>query len=300
MQPVSSRAMPKRKFIPTPSEETIHAYREKQHSKRTNYSTVSAENALREYYGSLPQSSSSPDYRELSASNMNKLLEKFYLSCRTVSGEEYKASSLRAMSHSLCRAIKSSHKFDILKDSDFSSSNSVLANKLRDLKQAGLGSVDHYPDLSATDLRKVVDKLSPNQPDELQLLVWFYLQLHFCKRGMENIPEMEKDHYCVTYVDGKRCLVQAKDEMTKNHRENDQTRVSGAVVPEQGHPKCPVILYEKYLSKLDPESKFLWQSPLKNQEITENGIWYKRKSGKNAISKFMKKISTKCELSKVI
>jgi hypothetical protein len=270
--------MPKRKFV-APADETLAKYREIQHAPATNYSTVSAENALREFYNQLPCCSTASFYNDLEAQEMNLILEKFYITCKTINERDYKASSLRAMRHSLNRAVRSSHKFDIIHDHQFITSNVVFNNRLKDLKKSGFGSTDHHPDIISGDLRKIVQGLSPDRPDELQLLVWFYLQLHFCKRGMENSISMEKSHFGVVSKDGKRCVVQLKDEMTKNHRENDSSRSNGAVIPEQNHAKCPVALFEKYVLKLDPKSKFMWQLPLKTNKL--NGpSWYKGKCGK--------------------
>jgi hypothetical protein len=56
-------------------------------------------------------------------------------------------------------------------------------------------------------------------------------------------------------------------------------------------------MFEKYISKLDPQCPFLWQLPL--SRYTREGVWYKRKAGRNTISNFMKVISTRCGLSTV-
>jgi len=76
------------------------------------------------------------------------------------------------MRQALCRAIRVSHKFNITTDSAFQSSTVVFNNRLKDLKKAGFGAVDHHPDITKVDLQKVVDKLSPDVPEELQYLVW--------------------------------------------------------------------------------------------------------------------------------
>lgn len=290
---------PKRKFA-TVSASQLETYRHVHNAKRTEYCTKSAENGLREYYQSLPKSSSSKSYDELTASELNNLLESYYVACRTGKDEQYKTSSLRTLRQNLRRAIRSTHNLDILNNNEFASSNIVFNNRLVDNKKCGLGVVNHHPDISPSDLKQIVEKLSPEDPAQLQLLVWFYIQLHFCRRGQENLDTTEKDHFNVVTINGKRCLVQAKDELTKNHRESDATRANGAIIPEQGHSKCPVALYEKYVSKLSSDSKYLWQLPRQKMiEPAKEGVWYERKAGKNTISQYMKRISSLCGLSKV-
>jgi hypothetical protein len=106
-----------------------------------------------------------------------------------------------------------------------------------------------------------------------------------------------KDHYVVKMIAGKKCFVQAQNELTKNHRENDMERADGAIIVEQSHSKCPILIFEKYLSKLQHDCPYLWQLPLSN--YTCDGKWYGRKSGDNSIKQFMKKICKICNLSKL-
>lgn len=288
----------KRKFQEV-TEEHLSQFRRECFAPKTMQATKSAETALLEFFNSQPRSTSTTDYVNINESAMNFLLEKFYVSCRPSKGEDYKATTLQNLRQSLCRALRLSHNFDIVNDPQFKTSNVVFVNRLKELKKTGFGAVDHFPDIAKDDLHKIVSTLSPDNPEELQLLVWFVLQLHFCKRGLENAPLTTKDHYGIVIIEGKRCIVQKRDELTKNHREKDSTRAHGAVLAEQGHTKCPIDLYNKYLSKLDPNSPFLWQLPRnKGNIVNDSNPWYYRKAGKNTIANYMKKISAKCNLSR--
>lgn len=289
--------MPKRKFL-SPNQDIIANYRCTRHARNTLYATKTALNALQDFYDSLPRSSSSPSYDELDEITMNSILEQFYVSCRTINGQENKISSFRAMRQNLRRSIKISHNFDIIHDAAFISCNVVFGNRLKDLKETGQGCIDHHPDISPIDLQKIIASLSQDNPTELQLLVWFFIQLHFCNRGMENSVTTTKDHFKIVDIQGKHCIVQSRDELTKNHRENDLSRTNGAIIVAQSDEKCPVALFEKYLSKLDPQIEFLWQLP-KPGVNNDESVWYKNKAGKNTTSGFMKTISKKCQLSKV-
>lgn len=288
--------MAKRPF-PSITEEEIQLFREPSFAKKTVYATNAAESAIFNYYLSLTVENNKSSFQKLTKSEMNDLLEKYYICSRTACGSEFKSTSLTTYRQNIARALKRTHGYDILNDEAFNLSNIVFINKMKHLKSIGKGAVDHHSDISESDLKKISTKLSPDNPTELQLLVWFNIQLYFCRRGMENSENMKKDHYKVKVVDGKKILVQNVDELSKNHREKDTERANGAVVEEQNHEKCPVVLFSKYMSKLQSSNPYLWQLPRKN--YTSNEHWYERKAGIKTIQNFMKQISKICELSKV-
>jgi hypothetical protein len=280
------------------SEESLAKKRHLQLAPSTAYAIASSSNHLREFYEStIPNSSSGRTFDELSREELNLLLERFYTCCRTQSGENFKATSLRTMRLNISRYLKTTHSADITKDPEFNSSNIVFTNKMKELKAQGKGYVEHHSDISEADLKIIVGVLSTENAVELQLLIWFYLQLFFCRRGVENQPNLLKDHYVVRVVEGKNCIVQKRDELTKNHRELDSERVNGGIIMEQDHDKCPVKVFKKYLDKLDNKSPYLWQLPLPNHH--SDGCWYSRKVGANTIKSYMKKICSICELPRM-
>lgn len=286
--------MTKRNFA-TITDQDVALNRQLLFAKSTTYSSVSAYNQILEFHDSQSQTSTSSSFADLRAAEMNALLERFYLSCRTKTGEDYKATTMRTLRQNLRRCIKESHKYDILEDIEFDTSNTIFKNKMKSLKAHGKGTTEHHPDISESDLKKIVAHLSIDDPGELQLLAWFYIQLYFCRRGLENLADLQKDHYEIKIINGRSCITQKTDELTKNHRENDVHRVSGAIVVQQNHDKCPVQVLEKYLSKLSKDSPYLWQLPVKF--LIDNTTWYNRKSGVRTIKNFMKTISQKCQLS---
>jgi hypothetical protein len=287
--------MSKRKFA-TVSQTDLELYRHPSFATKTVYATNSIQNQLKEYFHTISGDNNSTAFDGLTKIEMNELLEKFYMACRTNDDSEYKSSSLTTMRQNLCRSLKQSHDYDIVNDDTFKSSNAIFINKLKYLKKNGYGSINHHADISEPDLKKIVATLSTDNPKELQLYVWFNLQIFFCRRGMENLELLKKDHYEVSVVNGKNILRQTVDEMSKNHRENDTSRSHGSVIEEQNNDKCPVAMFLKYLSKLDPRCPYLWQIPRKN--LTDfDGYWYERKAGVKSIQCYMKTISQLCGLS---
>ena len=79
-------------------------------------------------------------------------------------------------------------------------------------------------------------------------------------------------------------VTQTVDELTKKTREDNQrSRVDGArMYATPGNPHCPVASFKKYVSKLNDECDFLFQTP--KQTRPESGPWYsKTPMGKNTL-----------------
>lgn len=161
-----------------------------------------------------------------------------------------------------------------------------------------------------SDLQKIY--ASPHMdpdlgPRQLQNKVMFDIRYYFCRRGGENIEDMTKSTFQLHYdVETKITYVKkVKDEMTKNHKENDNEIVTGFMPQLLGpdgnpHKMCPVRTFENYIGYLHPDLDLLWQHP-KEKIPTGNKnpyIWYdKRAVGHNPIDSFMSDLSNLCDLS---
>jgi len=191
--------------------------------------------------------------------------------------------------------LKNDSKIDILNDPVFETSNTIFANYTKSLKDKGKGSVTHYPVISPNDLKKVPHTLDKNNPQELQLLTWFYIMFYFCRRGRENLCNMKKEDLIFYETDGKT-VIALKNESTKNHSEIDEDSENGGRIVETKEADCPVKLIRLYLSKLNARNDNLWQKP---KPSTESEEWYYNVNvGINTLGKFMKTISQKCKFDK--
>ena len=191
---------------------------------------------------------------------------------------------------------------DIIKDPEYREANLSFKAAMTELKKKGLGSVRHYPNIDKSDLVKLYNStyLSTSTASGLYRKVQFDIRYYFCRRGGENMVDMTKETFSVqTDPDsGLRYVVKAKDELTKNHRENDNESFSGYMPESQGNPRCPVSSYEKYISKLNSDLERPWQRPklLVNES---DDVWYcNQPVGAKKLSSFMKDLSTECQLSK--
>jgi hypothetical protein len=98
--------------------------------------------------------------------------------------------------------------------------------------------------------------------------------LFFCRRGRQNLRQLKKDDFEIqTDAKGRRFVVKlTTDELTKNHRENDEAEDGGIMMSNEGS-LCPVASFEKYLSHLNPADDYLFQRP-KTRLVSDSEVWY--------------------------
>ena len=167
------------------------------------------------------------------------------------------------------------------------------------LKWIGKGGVDHHPDIDEEDLLKLYksEVFDINNPIGLQRKVFFEILLYICRRGRENLRKLTKHHFSID-VDsqGRRYIRQTVDEQLKNHK-TDNGKYGGVIYECRGDPNDPVSAYEKYVSKLHPESDLLFQKPI--LEFHVQSVWYgPTPLSHNAIGNMMSDISAAAGTSK--
>lgn len=115
------------------------------------------------------------------------------------------------------------------------------------------------------------------------------------------MEKLKRDHFKLEIDEnGIEYLVQAKDELTKNHRTLEHREQCGYMPENRTDRLCPIVSYKKYISHLNPANEYLWQTPLQRVDETISKVWYsKGHLGKNPLSKFMTELSEKCHLSMI-
>ena len=121
--------------------------------------------------------------------------------------------------------------------------------------------------------------------------------LFFCRRGRQNLRELKKEDFSTcTDSSGVRYVWKVKDELTKNRRENDEAQESQTMF-ETGGPFCPVLSFEKYVTRLNPKNEFLFQRPKKGLDESDE-VWYDNTVvGQRTLAEKMKKLSIAAKLS---
>lgn len=160
----------------------------------------------------------------------------------------------------------------------------------------GNGAVQHTEVITTADIKKI-GEMQCTTPELLQLKVWFSLQYHFAKRGMENSHEMEKGDVIISVDPRGYKFLKLSDKITKNHRGNSTQESYGGIMKGTGDDKCPVTLVEIYLSHLCEANKFLWQRP-KPVFSKDQASFCDMKIGINKMRGFMKQLSQSLVLSR--
>ena len=229
-------------------------------------------------------------------SELSQVLKKFYVEARKKDGSSYSMGSLRTIRFGLKRYLKTVTGFDIINDEGFNEANEVYSAKCVQLKKEGLAKVQHKPPIANADLKKLYESAVLN-PKTLLNKVFFEIMLCFCRRGRQNLCQLKKSHFAVMVdASGKKFVTKVVDELTKNHRENDEAEQGGMMYATEG-PFCPVASFEKYLQHLNPQNEFLFQRPKKNT-TADSDVWYDNMVvGERYLGDMMKNISKQAGLS---
>ena len=227
-------------------------------------------------------------------SELAQVLKKFYVEVRKKDGSSDSMGSLRTIRFGLKRYLKTVTGFDITNDEGFNEANEVFSAKCVQLKKEGLAKVQHKPPIANADLKKLYESavFNTDNPKTLLNKVFFEIMLCFCRRGRQSLRQLKKSHFAVLVdASGKKFVTKVVDELTKNHRENDEAEQGGMMYATKG-PFCPVASFEKYLKHLNPQNEFLFQRPKKNT-TKDSDVWYDNM----VVGDMMKNISKQAGLS---
>ena len=128
---------------------------------------------------------------------LNQQLDSFYANARTKKGEFYKKNSFSSIRFGIARHLKMESDVDIIDDQRFRTSNMTYKAALVELKRIGKGSVDHHPEITPQDLKKLYDSFKTDSAVELQEKVLFDIIYYLCRRGRENLRDMSKDTFAI-------------------------------------------------------------------------------------------------------
>jgi len=270
-------------------------------SNRSKNSIKTAVNLFSEYTRS--RNSSLADIEQLSVSDLDQFLSRYFAEMRKRDGSLYSRNSVLASRYGLQQHFKKVRGFDIICDKEFKSLHEMFSAVLVHLKSEGKGIVQHKQSLSAQDFTKLYSSsvLNTDTPDGLQNKVFVDIMVHLCNRGQENLREMKpSDFTTVSDTSGSR-YVRMRDFLTKNHRGDAAEGPSqqGRMYENPGYTQCPVMAYEKYVSLLNRDCTAFWQKP--NPRFDSNQTyWYcNAPLGQNTPTNKMKVLSIAAGLATV-
>ena len=198
---------------------------------------------------------------KLSAQQLNDVRKHMYLSARKADGEMYKVNTLEYTRYSLNKYLKSppvQKTYDIIKDNEFNEANMCFKTAITELKANEKVQLNTIPLCQKKIVKNIL--FNPNTPFGLYNKVQWDIRLYFIRRCAENMRSMTKNTFVVK-IDpetNRKYVTKNIDGLTKNHRADDNGKLT-AMMPEQpDSPFCPVRSFEKYLSKLHPICNNLW------------------------------------------
>ena len=278
------------------SEEEIENIISDKDAKRTKKATEQSWSVLKSY---CEEKQIDLNIHNITKQELNDLLKTFYVEARKADGNYYRKNSLTCLRHGINRKVKEVHdNWDIINDDEFKTSGIAYYAQCTGLKKMGLAKVTHYPPIDEEDLRKLYscDVFNTDTPKNLQWKVFFELVLFLCRRGQENLRQLTKSCFVVKMgKKGEKYIEKVVDELTKNHRTDDEEE-DGGIIVERNDSSCPVKSFEKYISKLNPKVDYLFQRP--KRDTPKDGPWYDAQAvGNNTLEKFMTNISIDAKLS---
>ena len=249
-------------------------------------------------------------------------MRKFYAEVKTKQGRTLSPSALTGIRAAVHRFITLNNRaINILKDSDFIPANNMFQAKCKLYYRSGNPKPTHKNAIEDGDMKKLsryfIQQNDGNTsalyesaattfwtPERLQQYVWFNLCYHFGRRGRQGSRELSKTSYEIILDDvGKRCVRIRQAERTKNYqggsRQSDQDYHDVRMYETDVNSQLdPVNSYEFYISKLNPGTDPLFQTPKKVCDAY--GCWFKCEPlGKNVITKMMPILSRKAGLPQV-
>lgn len=239
------------------STEEIDEKKKNASAKRTLQGNKMASGVFREY---LLEKGIDSNFEEFDEHVLDDKLARFYIDARKKDGTKYRSGSLESIRHGINRYLKGppfNKPFDIIKDSQFRGSNQTYEAARADLKQAGLGTTVHYPEIPDCDLQKLYSSmyLSQSTPSGLFNKVQFDIRMYFCRRGAENMHMMSKTTFSLKTdpESGLQYITKSTDELTKNHRGNDKENTTGTM------PEIPGRLMFDFIQihEIDSQKQFI-------------------------------------------
>ena len=233
------------------------------------------------------------------------ILPKFYATVKTDKRQSYSAVSLLCIRSSLNRSIAAFHMpcFNIITDPEFQSANRVLKAMLKKARAEGKGQIKHKAPVTEEDFRKMYQHptaLNTNTPTGLSNRVYVEVNLFFCRRGVESLSQlMVEDFEVPVDSSGQKFVKKVKSESDKNHQGSsvELHETEGGRMYATEERDCPVITFEKYISKLNKKCPRFFQKP-RSSYAYDDDCWFENKPlGANTIGTKMARISQEAELS---
>ena len=184
------------------------------------------------------------DVDNISIEDLASALRIYYPAIKPQQKSDYSAQTLKCHRAAINRHIKKTRGVDIAQDAIFTKANEALTATLVECKRLGKADTKPTKVISDPDLERIAeyfnhDYMNKPEPRRLQQNVIFNIIYYFCRRGRENLYSMMQTTFkVVVEPDGTEYMIQACDELDKNHGiENTTKNKQGRIYAKPGNYK---------------------------------------------------------------
>ena len=244
------------------------------------------------------------DLKTCSATELNGVLGRFYVSLRNKEGGMYMKNSYLAARAAIGRHVTVNLKrpFNVFQSPELQGSNRVLDGVLKKNKSEGVEkSVVHKDALKKEDLDRLdeyfSEVLTECDPVKLTQYCWLQLTLHFALRGSEVQIQLKKNDIVFKKdASGKEYVALSTDFMTKNCRgglDGRSFQTFGRLQEEK-----QVSAMRLLVEKLHPDIERLFHRALVGKQPLAKPCWFmKSPLGRVIIQDMMPRLSVHANLS---
>ncbi|XP_061190313.1 uncharacterized protein LOC133198205 [Saccostrea echinata] len=243
------------------------------------------------------------DFETISATQLNKLLEKFYCEARPEKdGQVYQKNTLKNLRAAINRRLGDlKRSVDIVKDKEFRSSNGVLVGLLKERAREGTTvSTQHKEIIEKYDLEKIsiYFKHALLNPVILRQCVYFHLAIHFICKASQFHKELKLDSFTFHADDtGEYVNHEIRQKGVRNAEVTIERRMYAT-----HKDTCPVKMLKLLIDKTDNCASALFNNYRKDAVCLPRSTskWYKDAPlTRRTITDFMKDISKGADLSRI-
>lgn len=274
-------------------------------SENTTHSTNKSVKAFDKFFKRFEVIEKYPALETLPPGHLDYLLTNFLATMKKANGDPYEPSTINSHWFAIRRhLLDKGYAHDISSDKEFIKSRKAKVAVLKRIKRDGGGNLPKRAScVTTTEFNSLFDKNVIGDHNPLALVNGiFAIAMLFGTRGQSEVYNRTLGDFMIVTENGKKYLTLVRERVSKmsnGTNPRDLRRGMPKLMSRQDSRKCPVALFEAYVSRR-PDGYKGANTPLLLNPLTTNpcldwtnnqGAWYKRcRMGVNQIGKVVKKM----------
>ena len=217
----------------------------------------------------------------LSPEDLDEVLRDFYTELKKKDGNDYEPESLRVMQASLDRYLRNKgYAVSIIRGREFAKSNKILKGKAITLRHEGKGTRPNATDALTWEEDEMLWKegrLGLHTPEVLLNTTWYLVTQHFGLRGRQENYDLRVEHFKFAKDEsGRKYVTFADSNPTKTRL---QRRMVIPRMVATGGERCPVSIFEEFISRRPSEFKEISTVPCNQLQVKIQHLVQSTKDG---------------------